>query len=81
MTGKNHKFWPSKDNGYYKSYYELFRCVDPSQLTVQGNPNSGQGQMLHIDLVKCAENSGIQCKSDEEVKSFFAQSYMMLLSN
>ena len=55
---------------FVEPYQNIFECVDPSNLAVQGNDDTLSGQTIIIDLVKC-KGKDVQCKSEDEVKEFF----------
>ena len=37
--------------------------------------------MIQIRVDKCVEVDGIQCKSDEDIKFYFAEQFLSVLSN
>ena len=63
------------------SFQKLYRCVDPSELALQGDIGFAQGQHIEVELWQCNADSEVQCKSDEEIKKFFSDQNMSILSN
>lgn len=64
----------------YRKLREHFVCVDSSELVLQGRDGSEIGSQLYVDIVKCSDRVG--CKSDEEIKEYFAEKqYFNLLMN
>ena len=61
------------------AYYNLFVCVDPSELEVQGDFASQKGQNIAIDIIQCTGSE--ECRSDEEIKNYFAQRQMYFVTN
>ena len=61
------------------AYLDLLVCVDPSELEVQGDIATEIGQSIAIDIIKCTGSE--ECRSDEEIKNYFAQRQMYLVSN
>ena len=48
-------------------------------MEVQGNDAAQTGQFIYIDIVKCTGSE--ECRSDEEIKKYFASRYINLMSN
>ena len=61
FSGSNHKFWPVNTNyeRFVEPYQNIFECVDPSNLAVQGNDGTISGQAIFIDLVKCDKGQDV----------------------
>ena len=80
LSGTNQKIWPIKQaqEQALKNFQHLFLCVDQSQLAIQGNFSSVEGQVINVDFLKCM---GDGCKSDEEIKEFYAGQSLFVLAN
>ena len=49
-------------------FSNLMRCVDPSDLAVQGGLSSQQAQRIQIDIERCNESTEVECKSNQEIE-------------
>ena len=53
-------------------------CIDQHEWSIKGNIETNEGQTINIDIIKCL---GEGCKSDEEIKQYFAARQLYVLSN
>ena len=54
--------------------------MDADELEVFGTIGSLEGQVVDVDIVKCVGDDNY-CKSDEEIRAYFASQYMHILKN
>lgn len=54
-------------------------CLGREDLYVYGRHGNTRASLIEIDLIMCTGQE--HCKSEEEIKTFFGDSYMLLLKN
>ena len=82
LSGSDHKFW--KINKYQESslnrFQNSFICLDQKDLQIYGEFTTTTGSNIYIDVVKC-DGKEVACKSDEEIRNYFAEKSLVILTN
>ena len=47
------KFWPLNKKNRITIIPEMYYCLDPDDLKIQGHFDSMEGQLIFIDIIKC----------------------------
>lgn len=81
LSGSDHKFLPMKNHkrAVLEQFQSYFFCVDAEELEVYGTIGSFEGQVIDVDIVKCTGD--VNCKSDEEIKTYFGSQNIHILKN
>ena len=81
LMGNAPTFWPIYES--HEVYLDAFRssllCPDRSNLAVQGGLYSLHGSQILIDILKCVGRD--YCKSEEQIREYFAHRQIVILSN
>ena len=54
-------------------------CLDREDLWVSGSTDKENASLIEVDLIMCTEHD--YCRSEEEIKTFFGNSFMFFLKN
>lgn len=82
LTGRDHKFWPinASQENLINNFHNLYHCIDhTADLKIYGGLNSEKARLLQADIVKCIDKD--YCKSDEEIRDYFANMFILVLRN
>ena len=61
-------------------FQNSFICLDQNDLQIYGGFTTTKGKNIYIDVVKC-DGKEVECKSDEEIRKYFAEKALVILTN
>ena len=78
---KNFQFFTphSSAKSFVELYQKKFRCVDPDEMYIYGDFTTNEARLINVQLKKCRGHA--YCKSDDEIKKYFATKYILILAN
>jgi len=78
---KNHRFFPvhAASEGIVKFYQKKFLCLEPEDLLVYGDYNTGKARQHNVQLKKCVGHD--YCRTPEEITAFFRNKFILLIFN
>ena len=62
-----------------KTFRRKMQCVDKSEMYISGDYSSASARLMNIQLIKCHGHD--YCASDEEIKAFLRDKYLIILYN
>ena len=74
------KFYPTHEvsKRFLDLYEDKLLCLKEDDLIISGSWGNGRARQLNFQIRRCL---GQSCKSDAEIRKFFAQKYLIMLSN
>ena len=82
---KDSKFNPSNEGNkaLVDLYQKKFHCLGEEDLYVFGDFNSDRASLMNVQLVLCNKETqpNLECKSEDDIKKFLRNKYVLLLYN
>jgi len=60
-------------------HHKKFVCIDQEDMRINGDYSTSKARLMNFQLVKCHGHD--YCKSDEEIKAYLRNKFVVMLSN